>query len=725
MQQHYPQHRHRHHQHRQQAGHQPEQSEQRFNTIQNTTAPDATPLSTVNNTPPSASYHPYSPRPPTGHSPAASSSRPCSTSDSSTLVPCRHSNSIADASSATKTPIASSPPATPISGTAVASQHTCQTARSPQYCETCMSKSNTSTPQHSSAPSPTCHHPSRPSLPTPIALDLPPQPQFNIVSHPIKDTLLIVSSLLSLLVHKNDEHFNPQVDPITLFHSRAVPRISVEAYLSRILQFIPFTNEVLLNVLVYLDRIGGLGGMQMELIETVERTEVNEQSPSPAAQPPLVPRAAPHLSPGPVKSSECGTCHRPVPKACATSTPPSRSTSSSSFPTAPSSSACSSCCDHSFPASSKIQEDPDSHPTSACNLCAVSAPFDSSVPSNYNSDPPMVHKRGRGEQGHEGRETMRPNKMSPRPSQHQENDNDQQHPSKKPKLAGATAEPETTDAVVSQPAVTIDTRSTPGGSTPAATPRLPMAANGFRVNSFNIHRLLITCLMVAAKFTSDHFYSNVRYAKVGGLSLLELNQLELEFLFTTRFELNVKVEELQRVGNALLRFRNLRNARAQHQSQRTASTHLDQHIQHTPQATQSFSSSGSDSGNIINTAITSVVATSAIHLKESRYWVPSPTSPKNGPMSDRQATSAPLSSSSTSVTTISASESGGDPRVNPTTVVVAVESGTQRAQLLSPPEEKQNWKGADIQESAERIDQTPVPEQAAQSTSTATAAPVE
>ncbi|KAI8601115.1 cyclin PHO80-like protein, partial [Dissophora ornata] len=74
--------------------------------------------------------------------------------------------------------------------------------------------------------------------------------------------------------------------------------------------------------------------------------------------------------------------------------------------------------------------------------------------------------------------------------------------------------------------------------------RIGVASNGFRINSFNIHRLLITCLMVAAKFTSDLFYSNARYAKVGGLSLLELNQLELEFLFTTRFELNVRVEEL-------------------------------------------------------------------------------------------------------------------------------------------------------------------------------------
>ncbi|KAF9285728.1 hypothetical protein BGZ68_003602 [Mortierella alpina] len=334
----------------------------------------------------------------------------------------------------------------------------------------------------------------------------------------------------------------------------------------------------------------------------------------------------------------------------------------------------------------------------------------------------MVHKRGRGEQGHEGRETKRPKNTGSHPSQQQENNhhNNNQHAYEKLKVACATSEPRNPTAAISQPSVTIDTRSTPGGSTPAATPRLAVAANGFRVNSFNIHRLLITCLMVAAKFTSDHFYSNVRYAKVGGLSLLELNQLELEFLFTTRFELNVKVEELQRVGNALLRFR---NARAHPQRQRTASAQL---VQHKPQAVQTVNPISSDSGHIINTTVTRVVATSTIHQKVSRYWVPSPTSPKSGPMSDRQATSASSSSSSTTITTISASERGEGSSVNSTTtVVVAVESGTQRAQLLSPPEEKQNWKGTDIQENAERIDQTHDQNQPSQNGSIATIASVE
>ncbi|CAO3598014.1 unnamed protein product [Absidia cylindrospora] len=74
----------------------------------------------------------------------------------------------------------------------------------------------------------------------------------------------------------------------------------------------------------------------------------------------------------------------------------------------------------------------------------------------------------------------------------------------------------------------------------------------YAVNSFNVHRLLITSVVVASKFTSDVYYPNSRYAKVGGLPLLELNQLELEFLFLCEFQLHVSLEDLQDYGNQLL-----------------------------------------------------------------------------------------------------------------------------------------------------------------------------
>ncbi|KAG0260793.1 hypothetical protein BG011_001632 [Mortierella polycephala] len=283
-----------------------------------------------------------------------------------------------------------------------------------------------------------------PQLPKIIA------PQFDVVNHNVKETLLIVSSLLATLVHKNDSCCNPARDPITLFHSRAIPRISVDAYLNRILQYIPFTNEVLLNVLVYLDRIGGLEGIQLH---------------------------------------QGGTLDSSTAAAMTSSTTASQS-----------------------------QSRPD-----ISSVGSSFSPSPSSVPSDSDSNLPMMQKRGREEAEEENAIAMEQQKR--------------QRTDSASSSAASSPSPTIVDAAIPTPAT------------------VPTAPNGFRINSFNIHRLLITCLMVAGKFTSDLFYSNARYAKVGGLSLGELNQLELEFLFTTKFELNVKVDEIQRVGNALLQFR--------------------------------------------------------------------------------------------------------------------------------------------------------------------------
>ncbi|PIA30981.1 hypothetical protein AQUCO_05300067v1 [Aquilegia coerulea] len=59
------------------------------------------------------------------------------------------------------------------------------------------------------------------------------------------------------------------------------------------------------------------------------------------------------------------------------------------------------------------------------------------------------------------------------------------------------------------------------------------------INSFNVHRLLITSVMVAAKFMDDMYYNNAYYAKVGGISITEMNYLEVDFLFGLSFHLNV------------------------------------------------------------------------------------------------------------------------------------------------------------------------------------------
>ncbi|SCV01825.1 LAME_0G18756g1_1 [Lachancea meyersii CBS 8951] len=76
----------------------------------------------------------------------------------------------------------------------------------------------------------------------------------------------------------------------------------------------------------------------------------------------------------------------------------------------------------------------------------------------------------------------------------------------------------------------------------------------FVMDSLNIHRLIISAVTVSTKFFSDFFYSNSRYARVGGISLKELNYLELQFLILCDFELIISVEELQKYGVLLRDF---------------------------------------------------------------------------------------------------------------------------------------------------------------------------
>ena len=65
----------------------------------------------------------------------------------------------------------------------------------------------------------------------------------------------------------------------------------------------------------------------------------------------------------------------------------------------------------------------------------------------------------------------------------------------------------------------------------------------FIVNSLNVHRLLITSIMLAAKHFDDHYYNNEYYAKIGGVSTNELNILEVELLFMLNFNLFVTPDQ--------------------------------------------------------------------------------------------------------------------------------------------------------------------------------------
>jgi|SRR6266566_934532 len=53
----------------------------------------------------------------------------------------------------------------------------------------------------------------------------------------------------------------------------------------------------------------------------------------------------------------------------------------------------------------------------------------------------------------------------------------------------------------------------------------------FTIYTLTVHRFLITATTVVAKGLSDSFWNNLTYACVGGVRVVELKLLELEFLY--------------------------------------------------------------------------------------------------------------------------------------------------------------------------------------------------
>ena len=72
------------------------------------------------------------------------------------------------------------------------------------------------------------------------------------------------------------------------------------------------------------------------------------------------------------------------------------------------------------------------------------------------------------------------------------------------------------------------------------------------LTSLNIHRFIITCILLAAKFFDDQFYFNPYFASVGGVNKYELNDLELELLFLLEFNLFVDRGEYEKYYQSLV-----------------------------------------------------------------------------------------------------------------------------------------------------------------------------
>ncbi|KAI0500707.1 hypothetical protein KFK09_018923 [Dendrobium nobile] len=60
-----------------------------------------------------------------------------------------------------------------------------------------------------------------------------------------------------------------------------------------------------------------------------------------------------------------------------------------------------------------------------------------------------------------------------------------------------------------------------------------------RLDFFNVHRFFITAILTSVKFMDERCNGNAHFAYVGGISVSEMKELEVDFLFGLRFNLNV------------------------------------------------------------------------------------------------------------------------------------------------------------------------------------------
>jgi hypothetical protein len=81
--------------------------------------------------------------------------------------------------------------------------------------------------------------------------------------------------------------------------------------------------------------------------------------------------------------------------------------------------------------------------------------------------------------------------------------------------------------------------------------------NNLLLQPYNIHRLFISCCLLAIKFNEDCFYTNEYYAKVGGIDLDEMNYLERSCIELLNFDLFVDQNLYKKYVNYLLNFSNI------------------------------------------------------------------------------------------------------------------------------------------------------------------------
>lgn len=82
--------------------------------------------------------------------------------------------------------------------------------------------------------------------------------------------------------------------------------------------------------------------------------------------------------------------------------------------------------------------------------------------------------------------------------------------------------------------------------------RLAHHLKGIIVSNFNVHRMYVTCVLISTKYLDDIFFSNAHWAKIAGLSVAEMNALEMDVLFMLDWNVHVRPEEYMRYRSSIM-----------------------------------------------------------------------------------------------------------------------------------------------------------------------------
>jgi hypothetical protein len=83
--------------------------------------------------------------------------------------------------------------------------------------------------------------------------------------------------------------------------------------------------------------------------------------------------------------------------------------------------------------------------------------------------------------------------------------------------------------------------------------------SGIILNPHNIHRIILGCLLLAIKYNEDIYFTNEQYAKIGGVSLKEINDLESYSIQFLNYNLFVSEDIYQKYYNYISNYSTEKN----------------------------------------------------------------------------------------------------------------------------------------------------------------------